>query len=59
VDRYYKKIVYVKPALISCKFTLHTLIHSKMLDFCLKPGKIDSLKMLDLRKKSAINPDNL
>jgi hypothetical protein len=25
-----------------------------MLDFCLEPGKIDDLKMLDLEKKSSI-----
>ncbi len=30
-----------------------------MLDFCLEPGKIDALKMLDLQTKSAINIDKL
>ncbi len=30
-----------------------------MLDFCLEPGKIDALKMLDLETKSAIDSDNL
>ncbi len=26
-----------------------------MLDYCLEPGKIDALKMLDLQTKSAID----
>jgi hypothetical protein len=30
-----------------------------MLDFCLEPGKIEALKMLDLQTKSAINSDKL
>jgi hypothetical protein len=30
-----------------------------MRDYCLEPGKIDALKMLDLQAKSAINLDNL
>jgi hypothetical protein len=30
-----------------------------MRDYCLEPGKIDALKMLDLQTKSAINTDNL
>ncbi len=30
----------------------------QMLAFCLEPGKIDSLKMLDLQNKSAIDSDN-
>jgi len=30
-----------------------------MLAYCLEPGKIDALKMLDLQTKSAINSDNL
>jgi hypothetical protein len=30
-----------------------------MLDFCLEPGKIEALIMLDLQKKSAINSNNL
>jgi hypothetical protein len=30
-----------------------------MLDYCLEPGKIDALTMLDLRTKSTINLDNL
>ncbi len=30
-----------------------------MLDFCLEPGKIKVLKMLDLQTKSAINSDKL
>jgi len=28
-----------------------------MRDYCLEPGKIDSLKMLDLQTESAINSD--
>jgi hypothetical protein len=28
-------------------------------DFCLEPGKIDVLKMLDLQTKSAIDSNNL
>jgi len=30
-----------------------------MRDYCLEPGKIEALKMLDLQTKSAINSDNL
>ena len=30
-----------------------------MIDFCLEPGKIDALKMLDLQTKSAINSNIL
>jgi hypothetical protein len=30
-----------------------------MLDFCLEPGKIDALKMLDLQTKSAIDSNKL
>ena len=30
-----------------------------MRDFCLEPGKIEALKMLDLETKSAINLDNM
>jgi hypothetical protein len=30
-----------------------------MRDYCLKPGKIEVLKMLDLQTKSAINSDKL
>jgi hypothetical protein len=30
-----------------------------MIDFCLEPGKIDSLNMLDLQTKSAIDSDNI
>jgi hypothetical protein len=30
-----------------------------MQDSCPEPGKIDALKMLDLRKKSAINSNKL
>jgi hypothetical protein len=30
-----------------------------MRDYCLEPGKIDALKMLDLETKSAINSDKL
>jgi hypothetical protein len=30
-----------------------------MLDFCLEPGKIEALKMLDLQTKSAIDSDNI
>jgi hypothetical protein len=30
-----------------------------MLDFCLEPGIIEALKMLDLQTKSAINSYNL
>jgi hypothetical protein len=30
-----------------------------MLDSCLEPKKIETLKMLDLQTKSAINLDNL
>ncbi len=30
-----------------------------MLDFCLEPGKIKALKMLDLQTKSTINQNNL
>jgi hypothetical protein len=30
-----------------------------MLDFCLEPGKIEVLKMLDLQTESAINSNNL
>jgi len=30
-----------------------------MLDFCLEPGKIEDLKMLDLQTKSAIDSDKL
>jgi hypothetical protein len=30
-----------------------------MLDYCLEPGKIDALKMLDSQTKSAINTNNL
>jgi hypothetical protein len=29
-----------------------------MFRYCLEPGKIDALKMLDLEKKSTINSDN-
>jgi hypothetical protein len=32
---------------------------SRLTDFCLEPGKIDALKMLDLQTKSAINSDNI
>jgi hypothetical protein len=28
-------------------------------DFCLEPGKIDALKMLDSQTKSTINSNNL
>ena len=31
---------------------------TKMRDYCLEPGKIEALKMLDLQTKSAINSDN-
>ncbi len=30
-----------------------------MRDFCLEPGKIEALKMIDLRTKSTINSDYL
>jgi hypothetical protein len=30
-----------------------------MRDYCLEPGKIDALKMLDLQTKSAMDLDNL
>jgi hypothetical protein len=30
-----------------------------MIDYCLEPGKIEVLKMLDLETKSAIDSDNL
>jgi hypothetical protein len=30
-----------------------------MRDYCLEPGKIDALKMLDLQKKSAIDSNKL
>ena len=30
-----------------------------MRDYCLEPGKIETLKMLDLQTKSAINSDKL
>jgi hypothetical protein len=30
-----------------------------MLDHCLKPGKIEALKMLDLQTKSAIDSEKL
>jgi len=30
-----------------------------MHDYCLEPGKIEALKMLDLQTKSAINSDYL
>jgi hypothetical protein len=39
-------------------FCVATLI-SGMHDVCLGPGKIDSLIMLDLQTKSAINSNNL
>jgi len=32
---------------------------SKMLDSCLKPGKIEVLKMIDLETKSAIDSENI
>ncbi len=34
-------------------------IFMALIDFCLQPGKIDALKMLDLQTKSAINSDNV
>jgi hypothetical protein len=30
-----------------------------MLDYCLEPGKIEDLKMLDLQTKSTIDSDNI
>jgi hypothetical protein len=32
---------------------------SRLTDFCLKPGKIKALKMLDSQTKSAIDSDKL
>ncbi len=40
---------------ISCGLASGIKIH----DYCLEPGKIEALKMLDLETKSAINLDNL
>ncbi len=43
----------------SLVFKINVLLANKIDDFCLEPGKIKVLKMLDLQTKSAINSDKL
>jgi hypothetical protein len=53
------KCISLKASRLEVTILLWMIYIVRMLDYCLEPGKIKVLKMLDLQTKSAIDSDKL